>query len=171
MVCPHGVLACANATVPDTAWWLSMLQVFVPVVSALGLAVLGYRFTLRSDLRGRRTEARLSIQRQALEDAQQSLMTFWGAAAKQLRTDYQARLDNKDLLFAMEDASAAVTVAYSRLVNRKLADDMADWHFATSKSLRSPAAWSQDEVAAAHASFVALSNRLGVGLRELTAID
>ena len=96
---------------------------FVLVASALGLAILGYRFTLRSDLRGRRTEARLSIQRRALEDAQQSLMTFWVAAAKLLRTDHQARLDNKDLLFALEDASAAVTVTYSRLLDRELADD------------------------------------------------
>lgn len=45
-----------------------MLQIFVPVGSALGLALLGYRFALRSDLRAKGTEARLAIQRQALEE-------------------------------------------------------------------------------------------------------
>lgn len=58
-------------------WWLDMLRIFVPVVSALGLALLGYRFTLRSGLRSRRAQARPTIQCQVIDDVQQALKTFW----------------------------------------------------------------------------------------------
>jgi hypothetical protein len=54
-----------------------MLRIFVPVVSALGLALLGYRFTLRSGLRSRRAQARPTIQCQVIDDVQQALKTFW----------------------------------------------------------------------------------------------
>lgn len=96
MTCPHSAVACATAIVPETAWWLSMLQIFVPVGSALALALLGYRFTLRSDLRAKGTEARLAIQRQALEEAQHALMTFWVSAAKLLRYALPQRLEKRN---------------------------------------------------------------------------
>jgi hypothetical protein len=172
MACPHSAVACAIASVPDTAWWLSMLQVFVPVASALGLALLGYYFTLKSDLRAKSTEARLAIQRQALEDAQHALMTFWTCAAKLLRYPFSERLERRDLVTGLEDASVEVTVAHSRLADRQLADDIAIWHFATSLRLQSErAAQSADDVNTEHMRFVALSNRMGVALRELSAPD
>jgi len=148
-----------------------MLQVFVPVGSALALALLGYWFTLRSDREAKATEARLAIQRRALEDAQRALMKFWLSAAKLLRFPQHERLDKKDLLAAMEDASAAVTVAYSRLQDRQLADDMADWHYATAQHLQSSPPLSAVDVNARNPDFASLSNRLGERLRELTPGD
>jgi hypothetical protein len=169
MACPHSALACAIATVPDTRWWLSMVQVFVPVASALGLALLGYSLTLKSDLRAKSIEARLSIERQALEDAQQALMTFWVSAAKLLRYSLPDRLERKDLLSKLEHASSAVMVAYSRLEDRQLASDIADWQHSTSLRLRSAEAVSTVELNDGHPEFVAISDRLGEQLRELTA--
>ena len=148
-----------------------MLQIFVPVCSALGLALLGYRFTLRSDLRARGTEARLAIQGQALEDAQHALMTFWISAAKLLRYALPERLEKKELLSRLEEASSAATVAYSRLLDRQLADSVAEWQHTTSLRLQSPEALSSAEVNAEHADFVALCDRLGETLRELTAME
>jgi hypothetical protein len=171
MTCPHSALACATANVPATAWWLSMLQIFVPVGSALGLALIGYRCTLRSDLQAKGTEARLAIQRQALEDAQHALMTFWVSAAKLLRYALPERLEKKELLSRLEEASSAATVAYSRLLDRQLADNVAEWQHSTSLLLQSPEALSSPEVNAEHADFVALCDRLGERLRELTAVE
>jgi hypothetical protein len=148
-----------------------MLQIFVPVGSALGLALLGYRFTLRSDLRAKGTEARLAIQRQALEDAQHALMTFWVSAAKLLRYALPERLEKKELLSRLEEASSAATVAYSRLLDRQLADNVAEWQHSTSLRLQPPGALSSVEVNAEHADFVALCGRLGERLRELTAME
>lgn len=71
----------------------------------------------------------------------------------------------------MEEASSAVTVAYSRLLDRQLADDVADWQHATSVRLQSRDALSAAEVNAEHDGFVALSDRLGERLRELTVTE
>jgi hypothetical protein len=156
-------------SVPGTPWWLSMLQVFVPVVSALGLAVLGYYFTLKSDLRSKSTEARLNIQRQALEDAHAALSSFWNCAARLLRYPFEMRLAQKELISKMEDASVGVTVSSSRLADQELADDMIDWHFAVANLLTSRTGLSADEVNRQNAGFTAVSNRRGQALRELSA--
>jgi hypothetical protein len=147
-----------------------MLQIFVPVASALALALLGYRFTLRSDLRLKGAEARLTIQRQAIDDVQQALRTFWITAAKLLRVTQEERLRDTELLSKLEDAGAALTLGHSRLQDRQLADDMAEWHHATNVKVGSPQVQSREAVSRAHQTFVVLSDRLGATLRELTVV-
>jgi len=139
-------LACASVTVPQPAWWLNMLQISVPVASALGLALLGYRIAVASDLRAKGTEARLKIERRAIEETQSALMSYWLSAAKLLRFPRQERAAMQDLTFKMQDASAAITVGYSRLMDRNLADDLATWHYATSLKVRSSDRLSADEL-------------------------
>lgn len=96
-------------------------------------------------------------------------MTFWVSAAKLLRYALPERLEKKELLSRLEEASSAATVAYSRLLDRQLADNVAEWQHSTSLRLQSPGALSSAEVNAEHAGFVALCDRLGERLRELTA--
>jgi hypothetical protein len=135
-----------------------------------GWRLLGYWFTLRSDLRSKGAEARLAIQRQAIDDVQQALKTFWVAAAKLLRVSLEERLRKAELLSKLEEAGTVLTVGHSRLQDRQLADDVADWHHATALKVGSTQVLSKDEVSSEHKNFVALSDRLGARLRELTAV-
>jgi hypothetical protein len=147
-----------------------MLQIFVPVTGALALALLGYKFTLRSDLRIKGAEARLTIQRQAMDDVQQALRNFWLAAARLLMASGGQRLQETDLLSIIDESGAILIVGISRLQDRQLADDVADWHHSIVLKVASPTVLSREDVSNEHNDFIKLSNRLGAKLRELIAI-
>ena len=108
--CAPNVLNYVVVSVPRMPWWLDMLRIFVPVASALGLALLGYRFTLRSGPRSRRAQARPTIQCQLMDDVQQALKTFWVVAGQLLRVPQGECFQRREQLSALVEASVAATI-------------------------------------------------------------
>jgi len=172
MGCPPTVLTCVVVPPPaETSWWLTMLQIFVPVATALLVAVLAYRYGLRADRSARVIEARLEVQRAALANGQQAFADYWASAYKLLRT---GNMSNPDLTSKLEQTSIQVMVAYSQLQDRDLAEKISTWQHnialltAQATSTRTP--MGQDELNRHYQEFVTLCNQLGSSLREVSSV-
>lgn len=146
-----------------------MLQIFVPVATALLAAVIAYRYGLRSDREARITEARLEVQRAALADGQQAFADFWAAAYKLLTT---GKLTNDSLNSAVETTSIQLMVSYSRLQDRQLAEKISTWQgkiaVLTAKATSTGNPMPVHEARVYYDEFVDLCNQLGSSLRELS---
>jgi len=166
------VAASIVVDVPQTPWWLTMLQIFVPVATALLAAVVAYRFSLRGDREARFTEARLQVQRQALEATQNALADYWFWGQKALRA---RNLDDPDVVSGLEKASTALTVTHSRLQDRNLAESVLAWHTNVTVRIGAVAGskTSYEEarrvISDENDEFNALCNALGNSLRDLSA--
>lgn len=158
--------------VPGTPWWLAMLQIFVPVATALMAAVVAYRFSVRGDREAKFTEARVQIQRQAIEDAQQAVADYWFWGQKAIRA---GGISVPDIISGLEQASTQLAVTYSRLQDRQLADDIVDWHSHITSRIASITGsplsneGARQLIHAEDGPFLELCDRLGNSLRDLSA--
>jgi len=134
MGCTPNVVTCVVVNIPATPWWLAMLQIFVPLATALAVAFLAYRFSVSQDRKTKNHEARLQIQRKALEDAQQALADYWFFAGKMLRSDNP---NDTKLELGLEQAINQLTVALSRIDGRSLAKDVDAWREGVNQHLKS----------------------------------
>jgi hypothetical protein len=173
MGCPPTVLTCVVVPPPpETSWWLTMLQIFVPVATALLVAVLAYHYSLDADLRAKITEARWDVQRRALADGQQAIVDHWNCAYKLLQTGDPS---NSDITSKLEQTNIQVMVTHSRLRDRDLAGKIKTWQEDVAALLsiqRTPARtrMPSDDLYACSQEFVALCNEIGSSLREVSSI-
>src|SRR5258708_32583562 len=149
-----------------------MLQIFVPVATALLVAAVAYRFGVRTDREARFAEARLQIQRQAIENAQQALADYWFWGQKVFRT---RSISDPDVVTGLERASTQLSVTYSRLQDRQLADGIIVWHKHITVRMGSviESQPSYDEakliIHSEDIHFLGLCNTLGNSLRDLSS--
>jgi hypothetical protein len=147
-----------------------MLQIFVPVATALLAAVVAYRYSLRADQKARITEARLEIQREALAEGQQAFANFWISIYKILVT---GNFTNDNLNVMVEQTSIQLAVTYSRLQDQRLAEKLSAWQdkiaLVTTRVSSTGNPMPTDQARVYYDEFIDLCNQLGASLRELSS--
>jgi hypothetical protein len=137
-----------------------MLTIFVPALVALLVVVIGQALTAASARRAEERTAWRALQQNVLLETQDQLMVFWLATAKVLRG-----VTAMELKFTLQDASARLTVLGTRIAERQLGADLADWQhkmsLETQRVVRDAIALTSEQVDQLNPRFIALSDRLG----------
>jgi hypothetical protein len=137
-----------------------MLTIFVPALAALLVAVIGQAWSAAAARRAEERAAWRVLQQGTLTETQDQLMDFWLATAKIMRG-----VTADELKFRLQDAGARLTVLGTRIADRQLAADLADWqhemNLRTQRVARSAALLTPEQVNELNPGFIALSDRLG----------
>jgi hypothetical protein len=140
--------------------WVQMLTIFVPALVALLVVVIGQAWAAAAARKAEERTAWRALQQSVLLETQDQLMAFWMATAKILRG-----VGDVQLRFTLQDASARLTVLGSRIADRQLAADLADWQYEmilqTQRVLGGADALTPGQVSELNPRFIALADRLG----------
>jgi hypothetical protein len=137
-----------------------MLTIFVPALAALLVAVIGQAWSARATRRAEERAAWQALQQGTLTETQDQLMVFWLATAKIMRGVTIA-----ELKFTLQDANARLTILGTRIADRQLAADLADWqqgmNLRSQGLVASGALLTPEQVNELHPGFINLADQLG----------
>jgi hypothetical protein len=140
--------------------WIQMLTIFVPALAALVVAVIGQAWAAAAARRAEERTAWRALQQSTLTETQDQLMAHWLTIAKILRGATAAELP-----FTLQDANARLTVLGTRIADRQLAGDLAEWqqemNLEAQRVVRNGVPLTAEQVNQINPRFIALADRLG----------